>query len=61
MPSSKKPKLGELQEEVEGLQAQLDSPEAALQAARHGEAEAKSELASLQQQVKEATDAVQAA
>ncbi|KAE8793029.1 hypothetical protein D1007_32344 [Hordeum vulgare] len=60
-PTSKKPKLGDLQEEVEGLWAQLKSAEAALLAARQGEAEAKVELASLQQQVQEATDAVQAA
>ncbi|KAE8819030.1 40S ribosomal protein S5-1 [Hordeum vulgare] len=46
--ATKNLKLGELQEEAEGLWAHLESAEAALHAARQGVAEAKAELASLQ-------------
>ncbi|KAE8785699.1 60S ribosomal protein L27-3 [Hordeum vulgare] len=57
-PAAKKLKLSELREEVEGLLAQLESAEAALEATLLGEEEAKVELASLQMQVQEAADAV---
>ncbi|KAE8811749.1 hypothetical protein D1007_11549 [Hordeum vulgare] len=54
-----KSKLGELQEEVEELRARLQSAQVALRAAWQGKAEAKAELASLEQQVREAADVVQ--
>ena len=61
MPAAKKRRLGEIQEETDALRAQLVTAEAAFQAALRGEAEARAELASLQAQVKEAANAVQAA
>ena len=48
MPAARKRKLGELQEEVDALRAQLTTAEAAFQATLRDEAEARAELASLQ-------------